>query len=54
MCPPSSTAIIPIPPYVYDRGCGPEKEKLVRVAREAVEKGLQEVKPWGYLGDGLH
>ena len=29
---------------------GPEKEKLVRVAREAVEKGLQEVKPWGYLG----
>lgn len=30
---------------------GPEKEKLVRVAREAVEKGLQEVKPWGYLGD---
>ena len=30
---------------------GPEKEKLVRVTREAVEKGLQEVKPWGYLGD---
>lgn len=29
----------------------PEKEKLVRVAREAVEKGLAEVKPWGYLGD---
>ena len=30
---------------------GPEKEKLVHVTREAVEKGLQEVKPWGYLGD---
>lgn len=29
----------------------PEKEKLVRVAKEAVEKGLAEVKPWGYLGD---
>lgn len=29
----------------------PEKEKLVRVTKEAVEKGLAEVKPWGYLGD---
>ncbi len=29
----------------------PEKERLVRVAKEAVEKGLAEVKPWGYLGD---
>lgn len=28
-----------------------EKEKLVRVTKEAVEKGLAEVKPWGYLGD---
>ncbi|MBQ6833683.1 MAG: methionyl aminopeptidase [Lachnospiraceae bacterium] len=29
----------------------PEKEKLVRVTKEAVEKGLEEVKPWGFLGD---
>lgn len=29
----------------------PEKEKLVRVTREAVEKGLEQVRPWGYLGD---
>lgn len=29
----------------------PEKEKLVRVTKEAVEKGLEQVKPWGYLGD---
>lgn len=29
----------------------PEKEKLVRVTRECVELGLQEVKPWGFLGD---
>ena len=29
----------------------PEKEKLVRVTKEAVEKGLAEVKPWGFLGD---
>ena len=29
----------------------PEKEKLVRVTRECVEKGLAEVKPWGFLGD---
>lgn len=29
----------------------PEKEKLVQIAKEAVEKGLVEVKPWGYLGD---
>ena len=29
----------------------PEKEQLVRVTKEAVEKGLAEVKPWGYLGD---
>ena len=25
----------------------PEKEKLVRVTNEAVEKGLEQVKPWG-------
>ena len=30
---------------------GPEKERLVRVAKEAVDKGLEKVKPWGYLGD---
>lgn len=29
----------------------PEKEQLVRVTKEAVEKGLEEVRPWGYLGD---
>lgn len=29
----------------------PEKEALVRVTKEAVEKGLEAVKPWGYLGD---
>ena len=29
----------------------PEKEKLVRVTNEAVEKGLEQVKPWGFLGD---
>lgn len=28
-----------------------EKEKLVRVVRECIECGLQEVKPWGFLGD---
>ena len=29
----------------------PEKEKLVRVTKEAVEKGLEQVQPWGFLGD---
>lgn len=29
----------------------PEKRRLVEVARECVEKGLAEVKPWGFLGD---
>lgn len=29
----------------------PEWEKLVRVAKECVEKGLEQVKPWGFLGD---
>lgn len=29
----------------------PEKKKLVDVTKECVEKGLQEVKPWGFLGD---
>ncbi|MCR5468056.1 MAG: type I methionyl aminopeptidase, partial [Lachnospiraceae bacterium] len=28
-----------------------DKQRLVRVAKECVEKGLAEVKPWGYLGD---
>lgn len=28
-----------------------EKKKLVEVTRECVEKGLEKVKPWGYLGD---
>ncbi|MBR2949591.1 MAG: methionyl aminopeptidase [Lachnospiraceae bacterium] len=29
----------------------PEKEKLVRVAKECIEKGLEQVKPWQFLGD---
>lgn len=29
----------------------PEWERLVRVAKECVEKGLEQVKPWGFLGD---
>lgn len=28
-----------------------EKKKLVEVTKECVEKGLAEVKPWGFLGD---
>lgn len=28
-----------------------EKKRLVQVTKEAVEKGLAAVKPWGYLGD---
>lgn len=30
---------------------GEEKERLVRVAKECVEKGLEQVKAWGFLGD---
>ena len=29
----------------------PEKKKLVEVARECVMVGLEQVKPWGFLGD---
>lgn len=29
----------------------PEKKKLVEVAKECIEVGLKEVKPWGFLGD---
>ena len=29
----------------------PEDRKLVEVTRECVYKGLEEVKPWGFLGD---
>lgn len=29
----------------------PEKKKLVEVTKEAIELGLAEVKPWGFLGD---
>ncbi|MCD8077623.1 MAG: methionyl aminopeptidase [Lachnospiraceae bacterium] len=28
-----------------------ERQRLVRVTKECVEKGLEQVKPWGYLGD---
>lgn len=30
---------------------GEEKEKLVRVTKECVELGLEQVKPWNFLGD---
>lgn len=29
----------------------PEKKKLVEVVKECVEKGLEKVKPWSFLGD---
>ncbi len=29
----------------------PEREQLVRVVKESVQKGLEAVKPWGFLGD---
>lgn len=29
----------------------PEKQKLVEVTKEAVELGLSQVRPWGFLGD---
>lgn len=29
----------------------PEKKRLVEVTRECVKKGLEQVKPWGFLGD---
>ena len=29
----------------------PEREKLVRVTKECVQKGLEAIKPWGFLGD---
>ena len=32
----------------------PEKKKLVDVTKECVEKGLEQVKPWGFLGDMAH
>ncbi len=31
-----------------------ENQKLVRVAKECVELGLAQVKPWGHLGDVAH
>lgn len=30
---------------------GPEKKRLVEVTKECVQKGLEQVKPWGFLGD---
>lgn len=32
----------------------PEKKKLVEVTRECVEKGLEQVKPWNFMGDVGH
>lgn len=29
----------------------PEKKRLVEVTKECVKKGLEEVKPWGFMGD---
>ncbi len=29
----------------------PEKQKLVQVARECIDVGLEQVKPWNFLGD---
>ena len=29
----------------------PEWERLVRVTKECMEKGLEQVRPWGFLGD---
>lgn len=29
----------------------PEKQRLVQVTKECVEKGLEKVRPWGFLGD---
>lgn len=29
----------------------PEKKRLVEVAKECIDVGLKEVKPWGFLGD---
>ncbi|MDD6155263.1 MAG: methionyl aminopeptidase [Eubacteriales bacterium] len=31
--------------------CSEEDKKLVQVTKECVELGLEQVKPWGYLGD---
>lgn len=31
-----------------------EAERLVRVAKECMEKGIEQVKPWSYLGDMAH
>ncbi len=30
---------------------GEEKRKLIRVAKECIEDGLKQVRPWGFLGD---
>ena len=28
-----------------------EKKRLVDVTKECIQKGLEQVKPWGFLGD---
>lgn len=33
---------------------GPEKEKLVRVVRECLDAGSEQVKPWAFMGDMGH
>ena len=32
----------------------PERKKLVEVTKECVELGLEQVKPWGFMGDMSH
>ena len=32
----------------------PERKRLVDVTKESIQRGLEAVKPWGYLGDMAH
>lgn len=38
-------------PYVLHWKCQPGTKKLVDVVKECVELGLEQVKPWGFMGD---
>ena len=37
--------------FIVGGKTSPEAEKLVRVAKECMELGIEAVKPWGWLGD---
>lgn len=37
--------------YIVGGKTSPEAEKLVQVAKECMELGIEAVKPWGWLGD---